>query len=131
MDVRASWCASCGPSDREKCFQKPKQPCKPETLGVQNTNSQELLCPLSRKLLWIFFFELAWEFCIEKWRGFLVNVFCVSVSNERKHEKSSKKSGKIRSEIRGKTRDENSKNSGNFHSATFPTKSRTSRGFDN
>ena len=23
----------------------------------------------------IFFFEFAWEFCIEKWRGFLVNFF--------------------------------------------------------
>ena len=29
-----------------------------------------LLCLLSRKIQWIFFFVFAWEFCIEKWRGF-------------------------------------------------------------
>ena len=67
------------------------------------------------------FFVFAWELCIEKWRGFLVNFFLVSVSHETKHEKSSKISGKIRSKIRGKIRDENSKNSGNFRSATFLT----------
>ena len=47
-----------------------------------------------------FFFELAWVFCIEKWRGFLVNFFWSSVSHETKHENSSKISGKIRSKIR-------------------------------
>ena len=58
------------------------------------------------------FFVFAWEFCIEKWRGFLMNSFLVSVSRETKHEKSSKNSGKIR----GKIRAENSKKSGNFRS---------------
>ena len=67
------------------------------------------------------FFVFAWEFCIEKWRGFLVNFFWLSVSHETKHEKSSKNSGKIRSKIRGKIRDENSNNSGNFRSAAFLT----------
>ena len=68
-----------------------------------------------------FFFEFAWRFCIEKWRGFLINFFMVSVSHETKHENSWKNSGTIRSKIRGKIRDENSKNSGNFRSATFLT----------
>ena len=45
--------------------------------------------------------------------------FLVSVSHETKHEDSPKNSGKIRSKIRGKIRDRNSKNSGNFRSATF------------
>ena len=65
----------------------------------------------------IFFFVFAWEFSIEKWQGIFGEFFLVSVSHETKHEKSSKNSGKIRSKIRG----ENSKNSGNFHSATFLT----------
>ena len=34
-----------------------------------------LLCVLSRKKLVNIFFVVAWEFCIEKWRGFLVNFF--------------------------------------------------------
>ena len=33
------------------------------------------LCLLSRRILWIFFLVFAWEFCIEKWRGFLLNCF--------------------------------------------------------
>ena len=38
------------------------------------------------------FFVFAWELCIEKWRGFLLKFFLVSVSHETKHEKSSKNS---------------------------------------
>ena len=38
-----------------------------------------------------------------------------------KHEKSSKNSGKIRTRCRGKIREENLKNPGNFRSATFQT----------
>ena len=53
--------------------------------------------------------------------GIFGEFFLVSVSHERKHEKSSKNAGKIRSKTRGKIRDENSKNSGNFRSATFLT----------
>ena len=53
--------------------------------------------------------------------GVFGEFFLVSVSHETKHEKSSKNSGKIRSKIRGKIRDKNSKNSGNFRSATFLT----------
>ena len=43
--------------------------------------------------------------------GIFGEIFLVSVSNETKHENSSKKSGKIRSKIRGKIQDENSRNS--------------------
>ena len=64
------------------------------------------LCLLSRRILWIFFFVFAWEFCIEKWRGFLVNFFW-SPSPTKRSTKSPWK-------IRGKIRAENSKNSGNF-----------------
>ena len=39
---------------------------------------KSLLGPLSRKHLWNFFFELAWEFCIEKRRGFVVICFFFS-----------------------------------------------------
>ena len=46
--------------------------------------------------------------------GIFGEFFLVSVSHKMKHENSSKNSGKIRSKIRGKTRDEISKNSGNF-----------------
>ena len=31
--------------------------------------------PALQKTFVDFFFEFAWEFCIEKWRGFLVNFF--------------------------------------------------------
>ena len=53
--------------------------------------------------------------------GIFGEFFLVSASHETKHENSSKNSGKIRREIRGKIRDKNSKNSGNFRSATFLT----------
>ena len=44
-----------------------------------------------------------------------MNLSGVSISHETKHENSSNNFGKLR----GKIRDENSKNSGNFRSATF------------
>ena len=50
--------------------------------------------------------------------------FVVSVSQEAKHEKSWKISGKIRSEIRRTIRGEDSKNSGTFRSAPLLTKLR-------
>ena len=49
--------------------------------------------------------------------GIFGEFFLVSASHESKDDKSSKNSGKIWSKIRGKIRDENSKNSGNFRSA--------------
>ena len=49
--------------------------------------------------------------------GIFGEFLLVSVSHKMKHENSLKNSGKIR----GKTRDEKSKNSGNFRSATFLT----------
>ena len=51
--------------------------------------------------------------------GIFGEFILVSVSRETKHENSSKNSGEILSKIRGKIRDENSKNSENFRSATF------------
>ena len=56
-----------------------------------------------------------------KMAGIFGEIFLVSVSHERKQENSPKISEKIRSKIRGEIRDENSKNSGNFRSATFLT----------
>ena len=50
-----------------------------------------------------------------------MNFFLVSVSWEKEHENSSKNSGKIQSKIREEIRDKNSKNSGNFLSATSLT----------
>ena len=65
---------------------------------------------------------VAWEFCIEKWRGFLVKHFSGLRLPRKEATKSPRKiRGEIRSKIRGKIRDENSKNSGNFRSATFLT----------
>ena len=48
--------------------------------------------------------EFAWEFCIEKWQGFLVKFFLVSVSHETKHENSSKNWKKIRGKFGKKFR---------------------------
>ena len=79
-----------------------------------------LLCLLSRRILWIFFPCLTGNFALKNGGDFWW-IFLVSVSHETKHEKSSKISGKIRRKIRDKIRDENSKNSGNFRSATFLT----------
>ena len=63
------------------------------------------LCLLSRKLTLVDIFEFAWGVGkSEKWRGFLVIFFAVSVYQETEHEKSSKKSGKIRSIFRSKIR---------------------------
>ena len=61
------------------------------------------------------FFKFAWEFCIEKCRGFWCFLFFFFGlrSYETKHENSSKKTEKIRSK--------NSKNLGNFRSATYRT----------
>ena len=52
--------------------------------------------------------------------GIFGGFFLVSVSHETKREKSSKNSGEIRSKIRGKIRDENSKNSGKLSFCDFP-----------
>ena len=41
------------------------------------------------------FFVFAWEFCIEKWRGFLVKIFLVSVSHKRSTESPRKIRGKF------------------------------------
>ena len=53
--------------------------------------------------------------------GIFGEFLLVSVSQETKHEKSSKSSRKIGSKITGKIRDENSKDSGKFCSVTFLT----------
>ena len=78
------------------------------------------LPPPPRKLLWIFFFGFAWGFCIQKCRGFLVSFFFSGLRFPRNEaRKLLERFGKNRSKLRGKIRDENSKNSENFRSATF------------
>ena len=55
--------------------------------------------------------------------GIFGDFFLVSPFTRKRSTKTRKQiSGKSRSKIRGKIRDENSKNSGNFRSATFLTK---------
>ena len=68
-----------------------------------------------------FFFRICLGILHWKMAGIFGEFFMVSVSHETKREKSSKNSGKNRSRIRGKIRDQNSKNSGNFSFATFLT----------
>ena len=64
-----------------------------------------------RKSLWINFFVLACEFCIEKWRGLLVICFFSGLCFPRKRSTKTpqKFRGKIPQKIRGKIRDENSR----------------------
>ena len=55
-----------------------------------------LLCLLSRIVLVnIFFFVFAWEFCIDKWRGFLVNFFWSPFPTKRSTETPQKFRGKF------------------------------------
>ena len=80
-----------------------KQRSNPEDLNWPRTTMEGqtgTLPPLQKSFVNIYF-VFAWEFCIEKWQGFLVNFFLVFVSHETKHENSSK------------IRDENSEQ--NFH----------------
>ena len=67
--------------------------------------------PTLQKTFVDFFFVFAWEFCIEKWRGFLVNFSGLRFPRN-KARKLLINFGEIRSKIRGKIRDGNSKNSG-------------------
>ena len=102
---------------------RPDGKCRP--LGLCDSSGREadklLLCPLSKKLVWMFFFEFAWEFCIEKWRGFSVSSFWSPFPTKQLTKNPLKNSGKIQSKVRGKIRDENSKVSGSFCSAAFLT----------
>ena len=47
----------------------------PPLLGSQHPSPHVTLPALQKNFVNIFF-VFAWEFCIEKWRGFLVNFFC-------------------------------------------------------
>ena len=84
------------------------------TIFVRFASSPETFC-----LNFSFFFRICLGILHWKMAGIFGEFFLVSVSHKTKHEKSLKISGKIRREIRGKIRDKNSKNSGNFRSATF------------
>ena len=79
-----------------------------------------LLCLLYRKLLWIFASNLPGDLAL-KMAGIFGEFSVGSVSQETKHNKSSKHSAKLRSNIRDRIRDENSKNPGKFRCATFLT----------
>ena len=65
------------------------------------------------------FFVFAWEFCIEKRRGFLVNFFWSPFPTKRSAKTPRKNSGKIRSKIRGKIRDETLKKFGELSFCIF------------
>ena len=82
--------------------------CTPVTMQLANFRgaSEFVALPALQKTFVDFFFEFAWEFRIEKCRGFLVNVFWSPFLHETKHGNSSKNSGKIRSKLWGKIRDE-------------------------
>ena len=65
------------------------------------------------------YFVFAWEFALKN-GGDFGEFFLVSGSHETKHENSEKNnSGKIQREIRGKIRDNNSKNSGELSFCDF------------
>ena len=76
--------------------------------------------PALQKTLVDSFFEFAWESCIGKYRRSLAK-FIWSPFPTRWSTKTLANSGKIRSKVRGKIREENLINSGNFHSFTFLT----------
>ena len=83
-----------------------------------------LLRLLSRQFLCEYFFSyFAWEFCIEKRREFLVNFFWSPFPTKPSTKTPQTFRGKFGAKIRGKIRDKNSKNSGNFRCATFLTQS--------
>ena len=88
--------------------------CSTPLQGALVYNS--LLRPLSRKLLWIFSSNLPGNFALKN-GGDFGEFFLASVPTKRGMKTSQKNSGKIR----GNIRDENSKNSGNFRSATSLT----------
>ena len=71
--------------------------------------------PALQKTIVDFLLEFAWKYCVEKWRGFLVNFFWSPFPTKG----SSKTPEKIWREIRGKIQVENSRYSGNFRSAPF------------
>ena len=82
----------------------------PQFLRVTLHDVRKTYCGL---FLWI-----CLGICIEKWRGFWVNGLCFPRARSTKLLKTF---GEKSVQIRGKIRDENSKNSGNFRSATFLT----------
>ena len=76
-----------------------------------------LTWPSLQNLFGDFFFELAWEFCIEN-AGDIWWIFLVSVSHKTKHKKPSRNRGRFGAKFGA---NESLKNSGDFRSATFLT----------
>ena len=70
--------------------------------AASNPRPRKVTLPALQKHFVNIFFVFAWEFCIEKWRGFFCEFFQVSVSHKTKHEKSSKNSGKFGAKFRAK-----------------------------
>ena len=65
------------------------------TERTKANNPQCITLPALQKTFVDFFFEFAWAFCIETWRGNSGEFFLVSVSSKMKHENSSKNRGKF------------------------------------
>ena len=108
--MRARW------SGRRNCSHKVSQDYIKVTIAFY-LNGLIVTWPALQKTFVDLIFEFAWEFCIEKWRGFLVIFFLVPVSHETGAQKLLKKFGENSEQNSG----QNSKNSGNFRSATFLT----------
>ena len=91
-------------------------------LLIQNrariTLAAMVLCLLSRKKNAYFFFIFAWGFGIAKWRGCLVISFC-GLRFLGNQARTILKTKKIRGNFGRKSGTKNSKDSGNFRSATF------------
>ena len=60
------------------------------------------------------FFVFAWEFCIEKWRGFLVNFFWSPFPTKRSTKNPRKIRGKFRAKFGAKSGTKNCKIRGTF-----------------
>ena len=90
-----------------------------EILNFRVAKFQNVTLPALLKTFFVdMFFEFAWEFCVEKWRGFWVNFSGLRFPRNRARKL--KFSGEI-SEQNSGLNSGNSKNSGNFRSATFLT----------
>ena len=92
-----------------------------KSLNFARLNSQASICPLSKKLLWIFYSNLPGNFALKNGGDFWW-IFSGLRFPQNEARKLLEKFGKIRSKIRGKIRDESPKNSGKIRSAAFLTK---------
>ena len=89
--------------------------------GGGNLLPKFITLPALQKTFVDFFFEFAWEFRIEKWRGFLVNFFWSPSPPKRSTKSPRTIRGKFGAKFGAKFGTKIRKNSGNFRSATFLT----------